>query len=90
VISVWSFLYLLLLPCFLSIITFVAQYFIASYLSERVLLKITDAGFCKGDRQMDRGLEGKDDIRYFCVSYIKSPKKSINWITSKPAETTDV
>jgi hypothetical protein len=41
---------------------------------------------------MDRGLEGKDENYFYCVSYIKSksPKKSIMWNVSKPAETTDI
>jgi hypothetical protein len=41
---------------------------------------------------MHRGLEGKDDKCFLCVSHIKSksPKKSKNWIVSKTAETTDI
>jgi hypothetical protein len=39
---------------------------------------------------MDRGLEGKADECCFCVSYIKILKKSINWIASKPGETTHI
>jgi hypothetical protein len=50
------------------------------------LLEVANAGFCKEGKC----IEAWKERMLLCVSYIKSLKKSINWIVSKTAETTDI